>query len=181
MARLSIALLFVGFLALSGCDRSTTVTGPNGEKVTVSKDGKNVVVTGADNKEQKMTVSQDGKGVEISGVGPNGEKVQISQGAGASLPKDFPSDVPVYAGAKPVMNATVQEGTTVMLETTDPSDKVVEYYDKNLKEQGWEQESKFNMQNTVSISSKKEKRRLAVNIMGADNKTTIQLVLVNEK
>ena len=160
MGRIYFALLLVGALAVGGCGRSKTYNGPNGEKVTVDKDNGSV---------------------EINATDKEGGNVKFSAGKGVSLPADFPKDAPVYPGAKAIMNTNNKEGMSVMLETSDAPDKVAAFYEKNLKEQGWTTEASVKTEQSTTITNKKEKRTLAVNILGGSDKTMIQLMVRQEK
>jgi hypothetical protein len=159
MGRVYFAMLLLSVFVVAGCGRSKSYSGPNGEKVTVN---------------------EDGGGVEINATGPDGGKVVFSGGKGAALPGDFPKDAPVYPGVKVVLSTNTKEGMTVMLETADAADKVVEFYEKNLKDQGWEAESALKSAQNTTLIAKKEKRTLAVNIISAE-KVMIQLMVRQEK
>jgi hypothetical protein len=159
MGRVYFALLLLGVFMVAGCGRSKSYSGPNGEKVTVN---------------------ENGGGVEINATGPDGGKITFSGGKGTALPADFPKDAPLYPGGKVVLSTDTKDGKSVMLETADAADKVVEFYEKNLKDQGWEAESAIKSAQNTTLIAKKEKRTLAVNIISAE-KVMIQLVVRQEK
>jgi hypothetical protein len=160
MCRISLVLAFVITLACIGCGRSKTYTGVNGEKVTVD---------------------QSGDKADITFTNKDGEKVRISAGSkGTPLPKDFPKDVPIYSGAQVNLSTNAKEGMMVVLKTGDSSEKVKEFYDKSLKEQGWESEESFNMGQNSTTNYKKDNRKLIVQIISGEE-TTIQLIISQEK
>ena len=125
-------------------------------------------------------MDKDNGSVEINATDASGGNIKFSAGKGVSLPAGFPKDAPVYP-AKAIMNTNTKEGMQVMLETPDAPDKVAAFYEKNLKEQGWSTEGSFKTEQNTTMTNKKEKRNLVVNIMGGSGKTTIQLVVSTEK
>ena len=135
MCRICLALLLGYVLCCTGCGRSKTYTGPNGEKVTVSEKGDNA---------------------DITFTGKDGEKVQMTSSAkGVALPANFPKDAPIYPGATVFQSVTTKEGMMVTLKSKDPLDKIKQYYETTLKEQGWENESSMNMGQNAVLANKK--------------------------
>ena len=163
MCRMCFAVLLAVAVLGMGCGRSKTrtVTGPNGEKYTVSDKGDNA---------------------EVTITGKNGEKVQISSGEkGTSLPDDFPKDVPVYPGATINISSKTREGIMVMLKTNESAEKIKQYYEKANKEQGWEEnENTVAMGKITILGYKKDSRTLTVTI-STDKETIIQLMVAEEK
>ncbi len=58
-------------------------------------------------------------------------------GATTQIPADFPSAVPIYPGAKPVLSAKQNDGKgkptwTLSLETPDPTAKITDFYKDKL-------------------------------------------------
>lgn len=56
----------------------------------------------------------------------------------AELPKNYPSDIPVYPGSE-VMYSVVKDGqgSNVTLSSSDSQQQVVSYYESQLAEKGW--------------------------------------------
>jgi hypothetical protein len=79
-----------------------------------------------------------------------------------------------------MINTTAPGGPMVMPKTGNSADKVKEFHDGKLKEQGWENESAVQMPQGASLSDKKAGRPLSVNILSGDE-TTIQLFIGQEK
>jgi hypothetical protein len=157
-----VLLLAVAVLGM-GCGRSKTrtVTGPNGEK---------------------YTVSQKGDKVDVTFTGKSGEKVQVTSGdKGGALPDYFPKDVPVYPDATINISSRTREGMMVMLKTNEPPETIKQYYEKASKEQGWEEnENTVAMGQITILGYKKDNRTLTVTI-NADKETLIQLMVAEEK
>jgi hypothetical protein len=145
-ARFCCAILLIGALAAGGCDRRPT-TGPGGEKVTESK------------ADADKNISQPSDGDKD-----------------ATLPADFPKDVPLYTGATVVSSDKSNEGRMVKLQTNDTTGEVEEFYEKNLKDQGWDVEDSVKMGEGTHYVCKKEKRNLSVSVSGSD-KTLVVLVV----
>jgi hypothetical protein len=76
-------------------------------------------------------------------VSEGGDKVSIKTDEGSvtmgggSVPKNWPSDVTVYKGAKVTGSAETDEGLSLMLETSDSVEKVYEFYKSDLPSKGW--------------------------------------------
>ena len=68
----------------------------------------------------------------------------------------------------------------VMLKSKDSLDKIKQFYETTLKEQGWENESSMNMGQNAVLANKKENRTLNVSIISGDE-TIIQLMIAEEK
>jgi hypothetical protein len=158
MGRIYLTLLLATVLTVAGYGCSKSYRGPNGENVTVGSDGN----------------------VEMTATGKDGEKIRIAGGKGISLPNDFPKDVPIYTGATPVSSINAKDGTMVTLQTTDPVEKVDEFYAKQLKDQGWTIENTIKTAESTNYANKKEKRTLNVSINGGGN-TMIILMVGEEK
>jgi hypothetical protein len=159
MSRFLLASLLVGFLAVLGCGRSDTATGPNGEKIKV---------------DQKIGA------VEVTGVGKDGTARVSTDGKGIALPSNFPKDIPIYSGAK-VMSSVEANGEQMLtLQTSDSVEKVDEYYAKSLKDENWTIEATMKLPQANTYSTKKENRKLSVNIAQGDT-TTIIIAIKQEK
>jgi|SRR3989304_4939039 len=161
MCRILFTLLLGSIFLCTGCgQRTTTYTDPDGEKATVT---------------------QKGDAVDIQISGDKGEQVQFSSSEkGVSLPENFPKDAPTYPGATATMNSSAPGGMTAMFKTNDSTEKVKEFYEGQLKEQGWEQQGSMNTPQGITIVNKKGDRELSVTISGADQ-TVIQLFVSEEK
>jgi hypothetical protein len=147
-AFLGIALTLIGSWGCGG--KTTTVTGPDGEKVTVS---------------------QNGDKVEGTVIGPDGKKVTYSSGAaGVKMPEGFPKDVPLYPAATVFMSGKQGKEMTVMLKCSDDVQKVAGFYEGRLKENGWAIETTANIGEVSTFVAKKEKRQVTV-VISAENIT----------
>ena len=147
-------VLTVGGVA---CSRSRTYT---------SKDG-------------SVTVEQNGKDAgSMTFTGKNGEKVAITMDGG-KVPDDYPKDVPLYAGAKVIMSNTASEkhAKHLVMESTDPADKIADYYKKGLESNGWKIEGTMNMGEMNMFTAAKENRQLVIQIVNSADKRTITQIL----
>jgi hypothetical protein len=163
MCRIYFVLMLAIAVMGTGCGRSKsrTITGPNGEKYTVSE------------KSDKLDVTFTGK---------SGEKIHVASGEkGVALPDDFPKDVPVYPGATINFSSKTREGMLLMLKSTESPEKIKQYYEKETKQQGWEEnENTVAMDKITILGFKKGDRTLTVTI-NTDKETIIQLMVAEEK
>ena len=110
----------------------------SGEVVTISYDdlskGKVTITNG-----KGETVSMDASNAEKEGIVVNGPDGKMVVGGAQSSP---PAWVPVYPGATAAGGMKTEKGETVAgsytVASTDPSEKVQEYYVNKLKEEGYE-------------------------------------------
>lgn len=152
-------ILILGFS--TGCGRSTTVTGPEGDKATVT---------------------QDSSGVGITIEGQKGEKVRIAAAeAGVPLPDGFPKDVPVYPGATVIGSTTAQNMVNVSLQTADQPQQVRTFYQEKLKQNGWETQSTMDVPQGTMLHATKDRRTQTVTIARDEDKTVISLVVTQEE
>jgi hypothetical protein len=82
---------------------------------------------------EKVSYSSDGKAVEVQT--PQGT-ARVSAGDTASVPADFPKDIPIYPGARVTASFSGSgaggSGEMVTFETNDPPEKVGAYYKSRL-------------------------------------------------
>jgi len=97
------------------------------------------------------------------------------------LPANFPSDVPLYPGAKvqgSVVAAQQQgSGHYAGLETVDTIDKVVSWYKAEVVAKGWQVTANFEAGGGVMIGGSKDTRDLVVTVSKEGDKTVIGLVV----
>ncbi|MBI3950017.1 MAG: hypothetical protein HY314_06140 [Acidobacteria bacterium] len=155
MMRYYSALLIILVSFWMACSRSSTVTTSEG----------------------KVTVSKTGEGAKVKIESEAGEKAHIEVGeSGVSLPKDLPADMPIYPGSSVVSSATLGENARlVSLKTNDGVEKVMDFYDAKLKDNGWEIQTRVSTQQGNLLQAKKEARHLTVGITRQDKDTMINL------
>jgi hypothetical protein len=100
---------------------------------------------------------------------------------GNALPTNWPSDAPVYPGARIQYSASGMqdegEGQGVMLSTTDSLQTVADFYAKALKENGWTIEGTMNAGTTSTIGGSKDGKMFTVVIAEANGTTSITLAI----
>ena len=115
-------------------------------------------------------VDIDGKGLSIKGADGKGT---VAVGAGATLPKDFPKDVPIYPGAKVVVaiqsNDKDKTGYMVSLESKDAPAKIAAYYKANLK--GFTQSVDMNTGDSYTLAMTKESTGTSMTMSAASSGT----------
>ena len=93
-----------------------------------------------------------------------------------ALPADFPKDIPLYPGATVNGAASGTRGLGASFSTADAPDSVAEFYESELKEQGWVEVVKLTAGPATSISASKGNRVFAVGLTkGADGRTMISV------
>jgi hypothetical protein len=159
-----IAMLLLVAVLQIGCKRSTeqstTVVGPNGQKVTVTKNG---------------------EAEEISFKGMNGQETHFAGGdKNVALPAGFPTDVAIYPKATVALSSTVNESMTVMLKTADSVDKAKAFYDKSLKENGWKVMGTLDMPGGTTVQATKGEQTLLMLIATEADKTSINITIAKK-
>jgi hypothetical protein len=166
MSRVLVLLLALASCLWIGCgQKSKTVTGPDGSKATVT---------------------QKGDGTEVTVTGPEGETIRVAGSEnGVALPEGFPDDVSIYPAAKVTTSAksqatvnespVLQNTTTVVLTTTDPAKKVLDFYGEKLKANGWNIETTVNSGDGGMVMATKDKRTCSAYIGRSGEQTTITL------
>ena len=97
----------------------------------------------------------------------------------SEVPKDWPSDAPIYAGASVQYSASVNAdgspGSAVILVTTDDVATVVAYYKAELTKQGWTMEGAMEGGGTSIIGASKDDRSMSLSITTQNNQTVITI------
>ena len=98
--------------------------------------------------------------------------------ASATLPADFPTDLPIYPGAT-VSKATEVPGTNLKASwtTADEPNKVASYYTDALTGQGWSTQ-RVNRDDGILVFADKRSRSATIGIGTSKGKTTIDLLAV---
>jgi PBP1b-binding outer membrane lipoprotein LpoB len=140
-----------GALAMTGC---------GGDAGTATNAAKNVAATNAG----KTAVNA------VTNAATN------ATGVAGALPADFPKDIPVYTGATVIGGGSAAGGKGASFSTADDAAKVADYYEAELKKQGWTDVKKIAAGPATSITATKEKRMLAIGLTkGTDGKTMISV------
>ena len=155
------ALICVGLVLVSGaCKRSSTIN---------TKDGSVTVEQKGSGETSSMTfTSKDGKS-------------SVNINSGGKVPDDYPKDFPVYPDTKVVLTQSSSEKHTnsLILETTDPSDKIADYYKKGFESNGWTVANTLTSGDTMMFTVTKEKRQGVVQIMSDGGKRNINQVIAD--
>lgn len=104
---------------------------------------------------------------------------KVTPGKSVPLPENFPSDVPIYPGARVAISNTTTEGATIGLETKDDRPKIVRYYEKNLAAHGWKLKTSSSLRGSI-VRGRKNNRTCAL-VVGESNrlgKTFISLMIM---
>lgn len=110
------------------------------------------------------------------------EEGSVTVGAN-SYPDNWPSDAPKYNGAKIQYSGTSnpqtrQVGTAVVFATSDDTQKVVDFYKKELPSNGWTIEQTATMGEMTIISAKKGNSTFAAQIVKTEDGQTAVTVAI---
>ena len=160
MKHIWMAAVILAIWLLTGCGRSTSVASEDGSSVSVS---------------------ENGDGVEFTlRSGDAGDVHVVANESGVSLPEDFPKDVPTYPGATVTASTTMPQGMNVSLKTADPVSKVVSFYQKHLKANGWKVQTALNGPERNMAIARKDGRTTTTMIVRHDAVTTVSLTLATK-
>jgi len=159
--RVSLVLvLIVSAFALSGCEAiarkaseriaEEAIEGSTGDEVDITEDG-------------------------VSFEGDDGTTATFSQSG--EVPESFPKDVPVYEGTI-ITSVELNEGFTLGIETDDAPGDIIDWYEKELGDDGWKQEMKVETGEGAMFGAKKGERTVQIATgAGTEKKTLITLML----
>lgn len=128
----------------------------------------------------KADIDVDGQKMKIETK--DGEQMEFASGdKGIEMPKDFPKEVHVYAGAMPMGSMKTKETQTLTLSTDDPLNKVAAVYQEKMKGSGWEETSALINAETAMLQYAKPTEEVIVNINPDGKKTQIVLVVQHKE
>jgi len=125
---------------------------------------------------ENVKVENDGKKISFDGKGG-----QFSYSAEGKLPDGFPSDFPIYPGAKLTSSWTTtgedSKGISVVWETTDSVTQVKLFYKDKLTAGGWKIDNELAQETMQTISFEKDKTSGFVGLAESNGKLTISVTL----
>ena len=118
----------------------------------------------------------------------DGEKVTVTSEEGeftfeeeGELPDSFPSDFPVYPGAKLasswVADGDNTDGLSLIWETEDAVSKVSNYYENELEKAGWTLSITSKTEDSATFSFEKDDARGFIGVTIEESKVIISLTL----
>ena len=124
--------------------------------------------------EGEVTISDKGGVVNIKAKEGN---VVAAFGESAKLPSNLSKDVPVYKPASVTMSQVVGKGDRIMvgLNTKDDSNKVAQFYKKELTNKGWNVRATMDMGPMKIYQGTKGSQKIHVTINGQGGETNISL------
>jgi len=155
-------VLSLAFVLSAGCGRpsATTITGDDGEKITVAKkrDGEEIVFKNRDGAEVRYA----------------GGKTAVA------LPEGFPNDIAVYPKATIAMSAVEGNTMTVILNTADAAEKAEAFYKESLEKNGWKILQSMTAGQGSILIAQKSGRKTTLAILAEAETTVIQISVVKE-
>lgn len=112
-------------------------------------------------------------------VEPQNAKVE------SGLPNKFPKDFPIYPGATPTSSWSSEGdksiGISIVWETKDKLDAVVDFYKQELASKGWKVLKQFDSQNSSTLTIAKGTTNGFIGLSMSDTKTTISVTVGVDK
>jgi len=164
--------------------------------VDISAGGENVSITG-ETEEGRFEVKAEGDSVTMTGPGTNisvkgaGGDVQldaadgtasVKMGEGATLPDEWPSDVPMLEDLKLQMAGadTAQGAFTVNGLTGESPEEAAAWFSEQMKAEGWEET--LNMNQSIPkpmrmLQYTKDERSSVINVMKTEQGTTVSVMV----
>ncbi|MFP8879608.1 MAG: hypothetical protein VCE43_09250 [Myxococcota bacterium] len=122
-----------------------------------------------------------GNPIRFSGTDGRGNTFEASIGDDAKVPSSFPTDVPLYPGAKTMAAMTAAgEGTMVTFKTMESQQKIYEFYQNELGEQGWKVGEEENFGGQLGLVALKDTRKVTVTISGTRGDSRISLIVMDD-
>jgi hypothetical protein len=121
---------------------------------------------------EKVKIGKDGTSITVGGVT-----------FGEQLPKDYPSDLPVYSKAKVVsyLGGPKGEGSTATFSTEADIEEIADFYQRELKKKGWSTEfSSFGELVIITFKKDDDARSGSVTITATEEETTFLLTHMEE-
>jgi len=106
----------------------------------------------------------------------------VSVGPATTMPANWPSDVPTYAGASLQYSGTSnpstgEAGSAIVFTTKDTADAILTFYKTQLVASGWKIEGEANVSGMTTLGATKDTRNLGMYIApsteGVDTTVTI--------
>lgn len=144
------------------------------------KKGAEKIISDATGSDVTINTKKGQEGVNIKSK--DGDNLNVNAGDDVKLPKDYPSnDVPLYKGSKLISAVDMKVGDaksfTLILETKDSIEKVINFYEKELSDNGWEKVSSTNTgsYSVVYFHNKTKKIGAEINISNDEDINQISM------
>jgi hypothetical protein len=133
-------------------------------------------VATADGKVSYQDKGKDAGTVTVTGKDGKTATLSFNQN---KVPDDYPKDVPIYSPSRVVMSQSVSDknARNLMLESTDASDKIVDFYKKGLDGNGWKTESTMTTAQLTILTSSKDQRQVVLQITDGGAKRSVMQVV----
>jgi hypothetical protein len=133
---------------------------------------------------EKTIEQQTGGNANVDMNADGSMHVETSEGsftAGTNeVPKDWPTDAPIFAGATVQYSASVnpadgKPGAALILMTRESAKAVVAFYQSELAKEGWTMNGTMQAGNTTVIGAMKDLRAMSVAVTESDQQTSITI------
>ena len=144
--------------------------------------GKTAVENAMEHQIEKETGGNADVDITANGMNVKTDKGTVQTGNQASMPADWPSDVPAYPGSTVQMSGSANEeegedGRLVMLQSSESVQAVTDFYTQKLTGGGWTIEGNMKIAGSTVIAAKKGGQTLSLQVADAGGKTAITMAL----
>ena len=150
----------------------------DGAKAQVDLSGETMSFTTTDAEGKQVNVKLDGESMVVEG--PDGTTTFRAGGA-VDMPKDFPADVHVPAGASVVSSMSYAGGHNLALASSAAKADVVAQYAAEMPGKGWAQQSSMDTGDMAMLVFAKDNRTANVIVQSENGATTINLTIATEQ
>jgi len=172
---LVLLLMVVG----TGCSKSVTITGENGEKSNIKVDSGGMTIT--NDQGQTTTITTEGKDQGKLVMTDDKGNVVTMEASEDKIPDDFPKEIPIIEDYKVTSSLTTNsDGKTsfmIAYESEKPMEEIIKQYSDYLTKAGYEQNQGFAIDNIKSVSGKHGEELLEVTVT-KDETTKVSQVLI---
>lgn len=131
-----------------------------------------VIVIGSLFHRATKNVQINGQNGSVTVKSDNGQST-ASYGSNVSLPKNFPSDLPIYKPSTLVgATASDNKNYSATAKTNDSVDTVLNYYRTNMANQGWTSDNESSFTDGTLLSFKKDNRAATISVTNQKTEPT---------
>lgn len=170
LCRTVVSLIFVvAVTVLPGCGKDDKAS-QQGEKFAETMQEKAT--------ENRIDIDTDKEGITVMSEDGSGE---MKIGAHASIPANWPKDIPIYQNAQVMMtNTRGNEGFQLMLQSSDSVEKATSFYRQQMTSGGWKEEQFMSMGSDMNnLFYSKGDRTTAVMVGAEESQTFINITATN--
>ncbi len=121
----------------------------------------------------------DGKAMHLTAISPAGKKFQASIGDEVEIPDEFPEDVPIFPGSRPMASMSAPDGFIVTFKSSETQQDIFDFYQSSLVESGWEILDEPVFRSPLSLDAVKENRKISVVVAGTKGDSRVSVIVTH--